>query len=221
VSARDLRALEADALGHKPHEIWDRVLLLHVLRAAQTGKIADNLRIQKLMFLCEAEGASRGVSVGHYAFERAAHGPFSAELAQDVHLLERHCLVDPETRELTKRAKAALDFVAPEIAKSDEAKKSVELIEAVCAKHKGRESFPELVEVVEEIELPVAGWGNERAKVKDVPMHVHMLRPHNEHAMEAPPIGANALRHIEYEFFAADQLEPESELAGFGVCDTD
>jgi uncharacterized protein YwgA len=209
-------------LRTQPQEIWDRIILLHLLQAAHGHAGVDNLKIQKLMFIAEIEGARRNLRAAHYPFFRHTHGPFSKELANEVVLLERLGLIDPESRELTDRAAPILQRASHDMDRSAKATEVLSIVNGVCADCKHLDSFPHLVNHVLDMVVPVAGWGNEPAAIRDVPLCVDILRPNDLHAMDVLPFDADLLGELEDAFSAtADQHGLGSEMAHYSICDTD
>jgi hypothetical protein len=213
----------------RPQEIWDRIVLLHLLEAARIERGVDTPKVQKLMFIALVEGKSKGLRVAHYSFFRHIHGPYSKDLADELLLLEQLGFVNPESRELTDRARQMLDFTLPSIRQSVAARDIFALVDDVCAAYKDLESLPHLVNFVHQMVVPVADWGNDQAAVRDVPLCVYILRPNVVDTMEATLLSERLLRDLDDKFsVSADHLQLENEMARvghmgqrFGICDTD
>lgn len=94
---------------------WDRILLLHLLHSAQDTKVVDNVKVQKLTFISEVQGAELRLKTAHYPFFRYNFGPYSKELAKEVSFLEALGFINNESRELTSRADVILRYIQPEI----------------------------------------------------------------------------------------------------------
>lgn len=209
-------------MRNKHQQIWDRIVLMHLLHAAQSGGVVDNIKVQKLMFMAQVEGDSRGLSIAPYSFERRNYGPYSSELAGEVLLLEELCLVDPETRELTGHGQQLLKDLRREIEKSAAAREVLDVVFKICEQHKHRESRTELVEFVHGMVVPVAGWGNEPVVVRDIPLRVAILRPHDRYMMKHPPLPGHIIHEIENEFVVPHaERRHEDQTDRLSVCDTD
>lgn len=206
----------------KHQQIWDHIVLMHLLHAAQCGGGVDNLKIQKLMFMAQVGGDVRGLSVAPYSFDRRTYGPYSEELAGEVHKLEQLGLVDPETRELTAGGEQLLKDLRPALERSAAARVVLDVVVGVCEEHKHRDGLRDLVEFVHTMVVPVAGWGNEPMMVRDIPLHVHILRPHDRYMRKDAPLPAHILHEIEIEFVVPHVGRRHTgEHDRLGVCDTD
>jgi hypothetical protein len=192
----------------RSQEIWDRIVLLHLLQDAQQKKGVDNVKIQKLTFISEITGAAQKLKAAHYPFFRFTYGPYSKELANEVTLLEELCFINSESRELTDRAKLILKYVDPEVRQSGPANEVLAIVRRICTAYKGYESFPDLVNAVYDMVVPVAGWDNAESKIKDIPLCVDILRPDDLKASEVMPLPDDLIDDLEAEFLIpAERLD--------------
>lgn len=213
----------------RPQEIWDRIVLLHLLQSAQIERGVDNIKVQKLMFISLAEGRSKGLRIAHYSFFRHTHGPYSKDLADELSLLEQLGFVNPESRELTDRAQQMLEYALPILKQSQAASEILAVVDDVCSSYKDLESLPHLVNFVHQMVVPVADWGNEHAAVRDVPLCVYILKPTALDSTEVTLLSQRLLHDLDDRFtVSADQLQLDNEMARvghigrrFGICDTD
>jgi len=91
--------------------VVNNLLLLYLIRQAnQKGKIEDNLKLQKLVFLSQKKFLNRKVKAFGYNFFRWHQGPFSAEVNNDLTALDSRGLVKRRWPiELTNEGKEFLE----------------------------------------------------------------------------------------------------------------
>lgn len=91
--------------------VANNLLLLYLIRQAnKKGKIEDNLKMQKLVFLSQKKFLNRKVKAFSYNFFRWHQGPFSAEVNNDLIALSSRGLVRRRWPiELTKEGRELLE----------------------------------------------------------------------------------------------------------------
>ena len=83
------QARAAGRANNRRTYLWDTVALLAILSGAnERASHHGNLKVQKLVFLAEIEGQSKGFKAAHYRFFRWNMGPYCAALANHMTNLE-------------------------------------------------------------------------------------------------------------------------------------
>jgi uncharacterized protein YwgA len=190
---------------------WDYIALLTLLNAAQSDRLVDNLKIQKLTFITETRALEAELKVSHYPFFRYNLGPFSKYLANDVRRLEENGFVDTETRSLTERGKYLIRYVTPEIRQSQNALRAFTIIDTVCNQFRVYRSS-RLVDIVYDMSVPVFAFGNEIMKVRDIPMLTDILCPTESQGQEVGALSDEVVEDIKHELaLTPADLNPQSE----------
>jgi hypothetical protein len=185
---------------------WNRIATLALLRDGRPKNFQsiDNLRIQKLGFRSELKGQSTGNLPAFFKFFRYNLGPYSKELAMQVRGLEERDFVDSETRCLTWRGEYLLEYVEPEIRQHEAAQRAIETIRETCEECRSIRASSKLVDQTYELEVPVAGMGNQIMRVRDIPMNTDIIVP--PHFLPHPMLSANTIAEIQEEW----QIPPSS-----------
>ena len=91
--------------------VANNLLLLYLIRQAnRKGKVEDNLKMQKLVFLSQKKFLNRRIKAFSYNFFRWHQGPFSAEVNNDLIALSSRGLVRRRWPiELTKEGRELLE----------------------------------------------------------------------------------------------------------------
>ena len=158
---------------------WNRIATLALLREGRpnSAQSIDNLRIQKLGFRSELKGQSRGNLPAFFKFFRYDLGPYSKELAWQVRALEERDFINSETRCLTWRGQYLLEYIEPEIRRFEAARNALEIIRETCEECRSIRLSSRLVDQTYEMQVPVAGMGNQIMRVRDIPMNTDIIVP--------------------------------------------
>lgn len=192
---------------------WNKIALLAVLDAAHRFNPAPvtNVAIQKLLFLTELEGRKENVKAAYYRFYRFKHGPFSTELSWNIAEFETGGFIDSESGELLDRGKYLLDYVSPELNKSDLAGTVAGVIDRVSERWKTYRGWS-IVKEVYKLQVPVDGLGGQVVMVEDIPQKIDILVPDRSHERDFEPFSKNLIDDLEEELqIPARALDPSSE----------
>lgn len=204
-------------LGGKRHNpsaiVWDSVAVLTLLDAVnKKGLVNGNLMLQKVGFLAELEAARQHLRVARFRFFRYNLGPFSAELANAVAALESKGIIT-KRRVLTPRGRYVLEYAADSIAQSQDASRSVELLNEVGQKH-GNKTGEDLKEYVYGLKVPVADWNGMEGRVRDIPMFTDILDPARDpHLVDVQPFDSDTAEELAAELEMADDVLDEGSAA--------
>jgi len=65
-------------------DIFNKLLLLAIIKESTNNVLVGATRLQKLVFLCELHGRKKKIDTFNYTFYRWNYGPYSKELQDDV-----------------------------------------------------------------------------------------------------------------------------------------
>lgn len=186
--------------------IWDYAATLKLFEeVSKVGEMDGNLKLQKLTFLAELEGLKIGLAVSHFKFFRYNYGPFSKDLVGDVQQLTDmgFCTAG---RKLTKRGQFILDYIKPEIERSDAASNAFALFGRIAEEY-GRRGGKSLMNSVYRMVVPVYDLGGQEVRVEKIPFHTDILVPTCEKDLtEVIPFDAEMITELE------EELETQPEL---------
>jgi len=191
---------------------WNKVAVLALLRDGRPRNFQsiDNLRIQKLGFRSELKGQEEGNLPAFFKFFRYDLGPYSKDLANQVRALEERDFIDTETRCLTWRGEYLLEYVEPEIRKFEVAQRAIETIRKTCEECRNIRASSSLVNQTYELEVPVAGMGNQIMRVRDIPMNTDIIVPAS--FVPLPMLSPETIADIEEEWeIPSSSLDPSTQ----------
>lgn len=192
----------------RAHRYWDKFIVLALFSAvSKISTVSGNIKAQKLTFLLELRALRAELALGHYRFFRYQMGPYSADLAEDIKLLQREQFIRPN-RSLTKRGEFLRDFITESLADNDHLRLTNDIVHAVVVDY-GEKSGVDLMEMVYGMKVPVFGYGREM-KVRDIPTFVDILDPaHTPELRAVQPLPKDLIDDLDAEF-AIDpaRLEP-------------
>jgi len=191
---------------------WNRIATLALLREGRPKSVQsiDNLRIQKLGFRSEFKGQSRGNLPAFFKFFRYDLGPYSKELAWQVRSLEDRDFINSETRCLTWRGEYLLEYVEPDIRQFQAARRALEIIRETCEECRSIRLSSKLVDQTYEMEVPVAGMGNQIMRVRDIPMNTDIIVPPTH--LPSPMLSPEMVDEISEEWeIAPSSLDPSGQ----------
>jgi len=198
----------------KAQDAWNKIALLTILDKAYKGApdLIDNFAIQKLSFLTELQGRRANLNAAYYRFFRYTWGPYSAGVANDIRHLENFGFLDPESRELTERARYLCRYVQPEVASSELAGKALD-VAAETSRIWGSFRGWHIVDKVYAITVPVDGLGGREMTVKEIPIKTDILVPDFSEASDVLPFSAQTVDDIQAELsIPAANLDDSNEF---------
>lgn len=199
-------------LAHQ--QIWDKVGLLNLFHYInQYGQIEGNLKLQKLVFICELKGLQESLKPFYFRFFRYSLGPYSAELANEVKFLENAGFIVSTTKRLTRRGRYVLDYVKAAAGETKKVTRTVSIIKEMTRRY-GRHSGDRLKKLVYGMEVPVYDLGGRIEKVENIPLFLDILNPTGMRGASLTQAFDRRLMQDLAEEFAIteDDLKPESPV---------
>ncbi len=197
-------------MRNEEQEIWDQVFLLNLFGCSDEP--LDNLKIQKIVFISEDEARKLKLAAAHFPFFRYNLGPYSKVVANDVRKLEDFGFIDPETRRPTERGEYILAYIDECVARSEQAKTALGILNAVCREYRYTKSS-DLVDIVYGRDVPVVGFNGKVMKVRDIPLCTDILLPIEEKLSEPIHLSEELLSDLQTEFsLSAEDLDPNNPI---------